>query len=522
MDQSLSSVPSITQVQGVSRDKMTKSIREAFRLALHHSAQGLMGYLHHVAIDSRPEPMSYRLIAEDWQWFLMEQIAPAIEAVCGLRKDYSGPRRFLFVLGRGHDKTSCIGRILNWALGFAKRKVSCIAAAGDRDQASRLADFMKTESGLNPWLNELVDHHNYIVRGQRDSKLQIISADANSSFGDKSDIVICDELTHWPNEDLWSALYSGSEKRPDSVYIIITNAGLLGSWQHELMLMARRKPEDWFVFEAPGPISKYMDPKRTEELAASLPKGVADRVIRNKWLDPAEGAGYLTRQEAQIMFDLGEEFGLMYQGSGTASYEYVASIDYGSTKDRTVLTVGHLEDRTSKLGVHKDCAHVDRMDVWQGSATNRVKIDDVNAWIEDIEQKFHHPLFVVDPHQMEGTIQKYEAAGYRLERFEPRGGKSNYELAISLHNHLTQKKLAAYPDCGTILIPQKGIAIANKAHTVVDELAELVLKITTYGFRFDHESSKHDDRAVGLGMLTIGLTRLPKRRKVDWDDPRFF
>lgn len=501
------------------RDQTLKAIRDVFRLATHHSQQGLMGYLNHVVIDSRPEPMSFRLIAEPWQWFLMEQISPAIEAVAGLNKNYKGPRRFWFTLPRGHDKTSSIGRILNWALGFARRKISCIAAAGDKDQASRLADFMKTEAALNPWLDRLIDHHNYIVRGQNDSKLQIVSADANSSFGDKSDIVVCDEVTHWPNSDLWDALFSGSEKRPDSVYIIITNAGILGSWQHELVQHAKRSPKNWNVFEAPGPISKYMDPVRVQELADSLPKGISDRVIKNKWLDPSEGAGYLTREEAQQGFDLGEELGLTRHEVGDPRQSYVAAIDYGSVKDRTVLTVGH---RIEVDGEDSDIIAVDRMDVWQGSAQNRVKIDDVNAWIEEVNTKFHAPLFVADPHQMEGSVQKYEGLGYRIERFEPRGGKSNYELAVNLHNLFTQRKLALYPGCGTIYIQERGIAKGVKAHTLVDEIAELVLKLTSYGFRFDHESGKHDDRAVSLGEMCLALSRLPKRRKVNWDDPRYF
>jgi hypothetical protein len=79
--------------------------------------------------------------------------------------------------------------------------------------------------------------------------------------------------------------HSGSEKRPDSVYIIITNAGLLGAG-NELMWKpgGSRKTGSCSA----GPISKYMD-QADGRVGGELAQGVADWVIRNKWPDPAEG-----------------------------------------------------------------------------------------------------------------------------------------------------------------------------------------------------------------------------------------
>jgi hypothetical protein len=152
--------------------------------------------------------------------------------------------------------------------------------------------------------------------------------------------------------------------------------------------------------------------------------------------------------------------------------------------------------------------------MWQ-EATNRVKID-VNAWIEDIEQ-VHHRCFV-DPHQMEEPSKNTK----RLDTGwsgSSRGAARQYELAISLHNH-RRKEVGGLPGHGTILIPQR-IANANKAYRG-GRIGRISLE--DHDVRLPDRSRVRQARRPGSGpgMLTIGLTRLPKRRKVSWDDPRFF
>ena len=132
-----------------------------YAFAAQESSKSLIKYLDHVLINSLPEPTHFSLAAYPFQRDRMRRICPAIEAVCGLRPDYTGPRGFFEVARRGMDKTTGLARILNWVLAFSPRPVKVVAAASDKDQASLLVTAMKDEAKLNPWLSERI---NFTVR----------------------------------------------------------------------------------------------------------------------------------------------------------------------------------------------------------------------------------------------------------------------------------------------------------------------------------------------------------------------
>src|SRR5262249_48312502 len=48
--------------------------------------------------------------------------------------------------------------------------------------------------------------------------------------------------------------------------------------------------------------------------------------------------------------------------------------------------------------------------------------------------------------------------------------------------------------------PRAGHLEGARDDTLAKELARLVVEETRYGYRFDHESSGHDDRAAAIGM----------------------
>lgn len=465
------------------RSDLLARLKLRHALARRDSSTSAWRYLQHVVIDTPPEPRLYRDAAEPWQLALASRLVPAIEAISGQRPDYTGPRSFWLTLPRGHDKTSLIGRLSSWALAFSSKAIRAVAAAADKDQAGFIAEFMQAEARLNPWVGELLHFANWRVEGLRQgSRLKILSADDKSSFGLKEDLMILDELTHWPKRGLFDTVVSGREKRPGSVLIIITNAGTLNTWQHDVFKQAKQS-RDWYVYEAPGTIAGWMDADRLKELRKMLPVGLAKRLFDNKWTDPAEESGFVTREEAAACVDT---FLSRREHGVKDRRPYYASVDYGVVKDRCVLTVGHLEDGK---------VICDRQDVWQGSHDNRIKVADVERWIEEVEKGFYHPKFVIDPYQMEGTLQKYEKY-YDMHRFESRGGKTNYALAANLRSLVVNHRIAWYPQMGEILV--KG-----KAHDLVDEFCEVTLAPRSYGFTIVNDGNTHDDRVVGLGSMAL-------------------
>jgi hypothetical protein len=482
-----------------------EQLSAAYALAGSRSRTSLSGYLDSVVIDSRPEPRLFVDVARPWQVERHVRLGGPLEAVMGFRPPWEGPRCFWETMPRGYDKTTGIGRLCNWLLAFSKRPLEIDAAAGDEEQAHLLKESMERESHLNPWLRNRLKFGTKRVYGtETGSVLKVLTADAFSSFGLRPDVIVIDEITHWKKRDLWDALWSAYPKMPGCVVFVITNAGLLGSWQYDLKEDAIQDTKTWVVFEAPGHRSPSRLPTwmRDEDIEAArrkLPPAEGRRVYDNEWIDPAEESGYLTRAEVMACEDLGRQLSLAFQVEGTQTNEYILSIDYGPKRDRTALAVLH--QREDGLVV------VDRLEVWEGKnyPSGEVPLADVRQWIEEARKDFGTVRLVFDPHEMLDIAQYYE---YHLpvHRYEARGGKGNYTMAEVLRSGIVNKQVAWYPGAGTVVVD-------GKQETLTDELVGLVLRPMPYGYRFDHTSTKHDDRAVVLGMALVVILHqlLPSR-----------
>lgn len=480
-------------------------LRNAYEAADLESSRGVPEYLRHVVIDSKPEPRLFRDVAEPWQWALIARIAPAVEAAAGVFRGapYGGPRSFWLTMPKGHDKTTLIGRMLNWALAYARTpSFNAYAAAVDKEQAALLSEAMATEASLNPWLGRHLKFGNWKVDGR--GTLKILASDSHSAQGSKPDFLVMDEVTLWKDEDFFDALVSGTTKRKGMVTLVITNAGWLHTWQRRKFEEVAAQPKRWWHYEAPGRIASWMDPAEIEANRRLILPAEARRLYDNQWVDPAEGAGFVTREDVIACGRLGKDLGLLAKYRGEGRGGYVASIDYGPVRDRTVMAVMH-HDRARDLVV------VDRMDVLQGSRKNRVPIAAVEAWLDQVMQAFPLDCVVIDPYQMESTIQKYRNKVV-VEPFEPRGGKANYELAQTLRSLVANHKIAWYPGCGDVETPRG-------PHTLADEFCELIVRNLAYGYRIDHPPGKHDDRVVCLGMGAVAALRVrPKMllRESEW------
>jgi hypothetical protein len=460
------------------------------------SQSGYLAHLRHVVIDSRPEPKRFSAAAYLWQWEWAAQLAPALEDIAGVRPGYAGPRCFWRTLARGHDKTTGLARVVNYLLAFSRRKLIIDAAAADADQAALLLAAMRREAELNPWMAARIKFTRDGAIGPG-GELSVLTSDAPTAAGRIPDVVICDEVTHWRTRALWDMLYSGVTKRPDCVVVVITNAGVKDSWQWDVKEAAKAQPSRWLVYEAPGRLQTWMS---EENLAADrklLTPSEARRLLDNEWIDPAEEAGYLHPADIDACESLGRELGLVYNTRARRGQEYWASIDYGPKRDRTCLAVMH--QRESGLLV------IDRMDVWQGSRAEEIQIADIRVWLREAREQFPDLHLVLDPYQLLELAQ--DLCGHlHIERFEGRGGKANYEMAELLRSLIVNRQIAWYPGCGSLPLAD------GRLEDFRQELRGLVTKRTSYGYRIDHESTKHDDRTVTVGMGAVQLmARLPKQ-----------
>ena len=465
------------------------------------SQRSFRNYLQRVVIDSRPKPRRFGDVAESWQWDRVSAIEGAIEHVAGFRPDYAGPKNIWLGYSKGHDKTSFIARTFNWLLGYSRNRLKIYACASDADQAKLIRDAMTAERDLNPFLKKRVQVLMKAAWG-RGGSLEILASDADSGQGKLPSCVVFDELSHWRNKEFFDAIYSARNKRPDCVVIVLTNAGFVGSWAHELREIARTSPR-WHFFEQPvgQQLASWMDEAAILEDAKMLLPTEFRRLIRNEWIDLSEESGLLTRDEVNQAVD----YNLKQQQKGTRGFKYFASIDYGPKKDRTVITVEHREPDGKVLTDHLECWH---------RPGGTVLVDEVEAYADKLNQAFFSPTWTIDGYQMEGTIQRFESKGYKVNRFEPRGGKSNYELASNLRYLIASGRFKWYPGAGRVTLPRKygdpAFVITEFADdTLEKELSSLVIKLTAAGFRLDHVSNKHDDRAVGLGMSALAIVNEP-------------
>lgn len=460
---------------------------------LNGSRRSLKYYLDHVVINSAPDPKPWGKIREPWQDEILKSKIPAFEFLAGLNPAYTGPQSFFDVLPRGHDKSSLEGRLLSWLLLASRRPISAYVLAADADQGSLILEAMETEARLNPWIRETLKFSKRSVTGPAGT-VKVIPADASGAFGLRGNLYICDEVTNWPERgyEMWKAVISGREKVPGSLFLVLTNAGLLDSWPYEYKRKIENDP-DWVLFEREGQLASWMSRERVDKLRLLLPPSESQRVYDNQWIDPATEHDYLKRSEVEACLEEAQRLGLFIQFHKEPEINnYIVGLDYGAKRDRTALCVVHVDDERRCI--------VDRLDVWQGTPEDPVSIEKVEQWLKDIKNLFHPKLFVLDPSNLESTCQWMERNGYPLERFASRGGAANYEMAQHMRALIVNKQLLWYPTAGDLHTTKY-----EKPHreTLAEELVSLRVKRMSYGYRFDHANQKHDDRTVCIGMAAL-------------------
>jgi hypothetical protein len=460
-----------------------EQLQAAFLLADTMSATGLDGFLRFWVIDSVP-PARFVEKVRPFQLERMRRICGPVEQVAGLH-EYSGPRAVWNICARGYDKTGSIARVVIWLVCYSRNPVEIVVAAGDQDQASILYDAAKREVEINPWIKPRIKFKNKRIEGATGSVVKILTADAPSSYGLRPDLIVCDELTTWEKRDLWDALFTARNKRPGSALFIISNAGILRSWQHELHLHTLADPA-WSVWSTdPRTNPTWMDQEQIDRDGAMLPRAVAKRLYQNQWVDPSEEAGYLLRAEIEACLRQGADPHRKPQ----PMCQYVLSVDYGPRRDRTVLSLLHQDPE----GV----CWIDECRVLQGNYEAPVKIADVEAWLDEKLEVFSCAGLIVDPYQLEGTVQRFSERT-QVTRYQARGPIGNFHMAELLRTAVLSQRL--------LWAPGAGVHPHDAADDFTSELSNLIIKQMPSGkYRFDHENGSHDDRAVSVGMGLVAL-----------------
>lgn len=468
----------------------SQKIAEAERVHAFFSRLSLAYYLQNVTINCAPEPRAFGQVMEPWQRELLAPKIPMFEALAGVStKPHVGPWSFCDILARGHDKTSLEGRLATWLLLASRRHIQGYILAEDRDQGALVLDAMDVETKLNPWVRRQLKFTRNEVRGPG-GVIEVVPADAGSAYGFRGNLFIFDEWANWKKpkcRDVWRAVYSGTEKIQPRVLGVVSNAGYLGSWQHGYYQGFKKNP-DFVVWDKRGQQASWMDRARVDRLKEGESQAEGRRLFDNEWIDIGEDNGYLSREDALKCVRANLKL-RMIRESGVGNYVLV--VDYGPRRDRTVFCIAHLNADAETV--------IDRMDVMVAPTS----IDEVRKRLATLMRAFRPARIVIDPYQTLGLIEELREQQQPVEEVEFRAGKLNGELAVTLRTAVSHQQVLWYPKCG---------ALGEKGEDDTEtELARLVTKQKAYGYRFDHDSTNHDDRAFCLALAIHHCLQLPPR-----------
>lgn len=394
--------------------------------------------------------------------------------------DPNPPHMHFVTRPRGGAKTTDIGGVSVPLLVMAPPGSRCYAVAADADQAGLLVDvirgFVLRTPGLSQHLRVEVAKVTSLRNG---ATLEILAADAPSAFGLRPYMVVCDELSVWPNtrnaRGMWEAVLSAMPKMPGARLVVLTTAGDPAHWSYRILQAAKASPA-WRVHEIPGPCP-WIAPEALDEQRRLLTESQYARLHLNVW---ASAEDRLVRNE-----DLRACVVLSGPQDANSGTTYVIGVDVGLRRDATAICVAHGEDGGRVV--------LDRMVVLEGTRKQEVRLSDVEEAIVQAWEAYGRPTVRLDPWQAIGLRQRLEARGVRAEEFAF-SPQSVGRLAATLHV-LLRDRLLALPDDERLL----------------EELGNVRLRETSPGVvRMDHDPDRRDDQAVALAMCAEWIVNRPQ------------
>lgn len=230
------------------------------------------------------------------------------------------------------------------------------------------------------------------------------------------------------------------------------------------------------VSETPGPLP-WADPDGLAEQRRPFPALAYARLHENRWTASEDRLVSADDLRACVTLD----GPLKYDGQ----WSYVIGLDLSLKDDRTVMTVCHAERRNAGGPL----VVLDRIHVLQGTKARPVQLDDVERLAEQTSRAHGHARIRLDPWQGVGLAQRLRDRGISVEEWAFTA-QSVGRLGQNLHMLLRDHRLAL-PDDADLL----------------NELITMRLRESAPGvYRLDHDSGRHDDRAVSLGLAALALT----------------
>lgn len=441
-----------------SQEELSRFVRDpaAFRGGMYVDADSGTSLFH-------PDP---------WQAEDFARIDKVWMRATGHLKD-DGPRRAWVGRSRGHSKTTDEALMICWAMPFAKRSLMGLAAAASRDQAQILRDRISMLVMLNPWLSEILDIQNYkILNKATGGQLDIISSDAPSSYGALVDFILCDELTHWRNRELWDSLFSSAAKREHCALIIMTNAGFKNDWQWDVFQMAQQHP-NWEFINHDGPKASWISESTLAEQRLLLPDKPFRRLWLNEWQDEAGDELSLDDIRACV------KPGLEPMRGDEEDWIFIGGLDLATKRHRSAFVVIAANPKTQRLRLAY-CRN------WKAGGSGMIDLGAIRKEIIDQQSRFGLLKVLYDPSQAVLMAQDCAKAGVRMEEMNFSSAKNLSLMATTILEVFRSRQIDLYNDVQLI---------GDLAKLNIVEKSALNFKIEA-----DADSTGHADTALAFAI----------------------
>jgi len=398
--------------------------------------------------------------------------------------DPDGPPWHFLTRPRGGSKSTDLAAVLLvWLVCMATPGEKGYIAAADKGQ-SKFAVLDQLEGIVNrtPALRSFVTIQSDKVVAKSGATIEILAADGASAHGLRPSFVVVDEVAQWADtrnaKKMWAALVSALAKVPGCRFVVLTSAGEPNHWSFKV-LKGARKSRYWHVNEVPGPL-EWVDPADLEAQRPLLLASEFEQYHLNLWVE----------NEDRLVSEADLAAAAVLDGplSPVPGVEYLVACDLGLVNDPTVAIVAHAESDPDQRGAPRLIV-IDRIARWQGSKRSPVSItEDVEPWIVSASREFNRARVVIDSWQAAGLVERLQAMQMRAEEVklsEPIVGRLGTSLHLAFREH-------------RVHIPNDEDLLA--------ELRTVRLRRTSFGdFRIDHDSGKHDDQAMAIGLAVVNL-----------------
>lgn len=380
-----------------------KEQEAAFAAKLNEWAQSPPAFRRDLQVDVSGEIHTLGKIVDDWQDADFKSVDPALMLCAGRLKKDKIVLKAWFERSRGHSKTSDIAVIASWALVFAKRPLKGYCFAADADQAALLRNAIELLLRLNPWMAHFIRVTKTSIENINErspgfgSTLQVNSSDSASAYGLNADFLICDEVTHWSKEALWTAIYSTSDKRTNCLLLIITNAGYQESWQFPIREQARIS-DDWIFSRLDGPVASWLTPEVIEGQTKMLPPGEASRLWGNNWTSTS--SDLFSAEDVDLAFSP-EHSPMTGQEPG---WTFIAGLDLGVSRDWSAVVVIAVKSDGSSSNIR--LAHTKQ---WRPIHPAKVDYIEIENHVLKLDAQYQLENVCFDPFQAESLMQRLES-----------------------------------------------------------------------------------------------------------------